>query len=147
MPTKLEEAVADLETKRDRLNTAIDALRGIIQDDAASAPPAPPERRRPGRPRKNAAAPDPKARAAKAPKKAALPKKRAPRGSKKPAAPKLEPRIEEYFAADTARESTALEIGQALGADHRAVRLSLGRMAKKNKATKLEGGLYRAYSG
>ena len=147
MPTKLEEAVADLETKRDRLNTAIDALRGIIQDDAASAPPAPPERRRPGRPRKNAAAPDPKARAAKAPKKADLPKKRAPRGSKKPAAPKLEPRIEEYFAADTARESTALEIGQALGADHRAVRLSLGRMAKKNKATKLEGGLYRAYSG
>ena len=147
MPTKLEEAVADLETKRDRLNTAIDTLRGIIQDDAAAAQAAAaPVRRRPGRPRKNAAAPEPKARAPRAAKKAVAPKKRAPRGSKKPAAPKLEPRIEEYFAADTARESTALEIGQALGADYRGVRLSLGRMAKKNKATKLADGRYRAYT-
>ena len=77
------------------------------------------------------------------------PARRKPAGREargKSAAPKLEPRIEEYFAADPARESTALEISTALGADDRGVRLSLGRMAKKNKATKLEGGRYRAYS-
>jgi hypothetical protein len=144
MPSKLDDAMAALAEERDRveatlgqLNAAIDALRDVVQASEA------PARRRPGRPRKNAAAP---ARKVGRPRNAAAPKARKARAAKKPAAPKLEPRIEEYFAADPARESTALEIGEALGADHRAVRLSLGRMAKKDKATKLEGGLYRAYS-
>ena len=145
MPSKLDDAMAALAEERDRveatlgqLNAAIDALRDVMQTSAA------PARRRPGRPRKNAAAPP--ARKVGRPRKVAGPKARKARAAKKPAAPKLEPRIEEYFAADPTRESTALEIGEALGADHRAVRLSLGRMAKKDKATKLEGGLYRAYS-
>jgi hypothetical protein len=144
MPSKFDDAMAALAAERDRvegelgrLNAAIDALRGVMETSAA------PARRRPGRPRKNAAAPAPRAGR---PRKAAVRKPRKARAAKKPAAPKLEPRIEEYFAADPTRESTALEIGEALGADHRAVRLSLGRMAKKDKATKLEGGLYRAYS-
>jgi hypothetical protein len=144
MQSKLDDAMAALAEERDRveatlgqLNAAIDALRDVVQASAA------PARRRPGRPRKNAAAP---ARKVGRPRKVAGPKARKARAAKKPAAPKLEPRIEEYFAADPTRESTALEIGEALGADHRAVRLSLGRMAKKDKATKLEGGLYRAYS-
>ena len=146
MSKKLDDAMAALVAERDQvaahlgqLNAAIDALGGVIRNTSGT-----PGRRRPGRPRKNAAAPAPAPKTRRGRK--AAPKKRAPRGSRKPAAPKLEPRIEEYFAADTARESTALEIGEALGADHRAVRLSLGRMAKKNKATKLADGRYRAYS-
>ena len=144
MQSKLDDAMAALAAERDRteaklgqLNAAIDALRDVMETSAA------PARRGPGRPRKNAAAP---ARKVGRPRKAAAPKARRARGAKKPAAPKLEPRIEEYFAADPARESTALEISTALGADDRGVRLSLGRMAKKNRATKLEGGRYRAYS-
>ena len=147
MPTKYEDALAALEAERGRvearlgqLNTAIDALRGVTQAAAESAPPA----RRPGRPRKTAAAP--KAAAATA-KKPAGRRGRKPRGAKKPAAPKLEPRIEEYFASNPSRQSTAQEIGLALGVDQRAVRLSLGRMAKKNKATRLDDGSYRAYAG
>ena len=143
MSKKLDDAMGALTAERDQvaaqlaqLNAAIDALGGVIRNASGT-----PGRRRPGRPRKNAALPAPAPKGRKA-----APKKRAPRGSRKPAAPKLEPRIEEYFAADPARESTALEIGEALGADHRAVRLSLGRMAKKNKATKLADGRYRAYS-
>jgi hypothetical protein len=144
MPSKLDDAMAALAAERDRvevklgqLNAAIDALRDVMQTSEA------PARRRPGRPRKNAAAP---ARKVGRPRKVAGPKARKARAAKKPAGPKLEPRIEEYFAADPARESTALEISAALGADDRGVRLSLGRMAKKNRATKLEGGRYRAYS-
>lgn len=144
MPNKLEDALAALEAERDQvdakrnqLNAAIEALRGVLNP--------PPARRRRGRPRKSAAGAAPSSNGRRG-RKAAAPKARRPRGTKKPAAPKLEPRIEEYFAADTSRESTALEISEALGADQRGVRLSLGRMAKKNKATKLEGGLYRAYT-
>ena len=144
MPSKLEDAMAALVAERDQaeaqvrqLNAAIDALGGVMQNTSP-----PPPRRRPGRPRKNAAAPAPKVRKARE----AAPKARAPRGPKKPAAPKLEARIEEHFAADPARESTALEVAEALGADHRAVRLSLGRMAKKGKATRLDDGGYRAAS-
>ena len=144
MPSKLDDAMATLAAERDRvgaklgqLNAAIDALRDVMETSAG------PARRGPGRPRKNAAAP---VRKVGRPRKAGAPKARRARGARKPAAPKLEPRIEEYFAADPARESTALEISTALGADDRGVRLSLGRMAKKNKATKLEGGRYRAYS-
>ncbi|MXY17913.1 MAG: hypothetical protein F4Y57_13205, partial [Acidobacteria bacterium] len=86
-----------------------------------------------------------------APKKPAARRGRKPRGAKaaakKPAAPKLEPRIEQYFASNPKRQSTAQEIGAALGVDQRAVRLSLGRMAKKNKASRMDDGSYRAYSG
>lgn len=156
MPTKYEDALAALEADRGRveaqlgqLNAAIDALRGITQAAAA------PVRRRPGRPRKSeaaaaAAAPAPAAPKRRGPKpgsKAGARRGRKPRGANKPAAPKLEPRIEEYFASNPSRQSTAQEIGDALGADQRAVRLSLGRMAKKNKATRLADGSYRAYGG
>ncbi len=164
MPSKYEDALSALEAERDGLqarvaevNAAIDALRAVTQ---AAAPAAPAKARRgpgrpPGRPRKAAvAAPTaPKRGAAKAAAKAAAKKPagrrgRKPRGAaKKPAGPKLEPRIEEYFASNPKRQSTAQEIGAALGVDQRAVRLSLGRMAKKNKATRLDDGSYRAYSG
>ena len=146
MPTKYDDALAALEAERgsvearlNQLNVAIDALRGIAQ----TAPAA----RRPGRPRKAAAAPAPAVRAAKPAKKPAGRRGRKPRGAKKPAAPKLEPRIEEYFASDPFRRSTAQEISAALRVDQRAVRLSLGRMAKKNKATRLDDGSYTAYAG
>ena len=158
MPSKYEDALSALGAERDGLqarlaevNAAIDALRAVTQ---AAAPAAPaPARRRPGRPRKAAAVAAPKRGAAKAAAKAAAKKPavrrgRRPRGAaKKPAAPKLEPRIEEYFASNPTRQSTAQEIGAALGVDQRAVRLSLGRMAKKNKATRMADGSYRAYSG
>ena len=102
---------------------------------AAAAPAAPKKAR--GRAAAKAAAKKPAGR-----------RGRKPRGAaKKPAGPKLEPRIEEYFASNPKRQSTAQEIGAALGVDQRAVRLSLGRMAKKNKATRLDDGSYRAYSG
>ena len=160
MPSKYQGALADLEADLGRaeaqvaeLKAAVDALRAVTQ---AAAPAAPAKARRgpgrpPGRPRKAAvAAPAaPKRRAAKAAaKKPAGRRGRKPRGAaKKPAGPKLEPRIEEYFASNPKRQSTAQEIGAALGVDQRAVRLSLGRMAKKNKATRLDDGSYRAYSG
>lgn len=161
MPSKYDDALSALGAERDGLqarlaevNAAIDALRAVAQ----AAAPAAPARRRPGRPRKAAAAAPaaPKRRgrpAAKPASKAAAKKPagrrgRKPRGAaKKPAAPKLEPRIEEYFASNPKRQSTAQEIGAALGVDQRAVRLSLGRMAKKNKATRMDNGSYRAYSG
>ena len=156
MPSKYEDALSALEAEREglqarvaELNAAIDALRAVAQAAAPAA--AAPARRRPGRPRKAAAAAPaaPKGRAAKAAaKKPAGRRGRKPRGAaKKPAAPKLEPRIEEYFASNPTRQSTAQEIGAALGVDQRAVRLSLGRMAKKNKATRLDDGSYRAYAG
>ena len=153
MPSKYEDALSALEAERDGLqarvaevNAAIEALRAVTQAAAPAA--AAPARRRPGRPRKAAPA-APKGRPAKAAaKKPAGRRGRKPRGAaKKPAAPKLEPRIEEYFASNPTRQSTAQEIGAALGVDQRAVRLSLGRMAKKNKATRLDDGSYRAYAG
>ena len=140
MPSKIEDALAALVAERDgldarlaQLNGAIDALRGVV---AAASP-----KRRRGRPPKAAAA------SAAAPKR----KTRKPRGAGKRAAskpnkPKLEPRIVEYLAADPARESSAAEISEALGADLRGVRLSLGRMAKKGRAAKLDDGRYRAAS-
>ena len=144
MQSKLDDAMAALAAERDRteaklgqLNAAIDALRDVMQTSAA------PARRRPGRPRKNAAAP---ARKVGRPRKAAGPKARKARAAKKPVSPPVWETVDANFAADPARESTALEISTALGADDRGVRLSLGRMAKKNRATKLEGGRYRAYS-
>ena len=160
MPSKYEDALSALGAERDGLqarlaevNAAIDALRAVAQAAAAPAP----ARRRPGRPRKAAvaaaaapAAPKRRGRAAAkaAAKKPAGRRGRKPRGAaKKPAAPKLEPRIEEYFASNPKRQSTAQDIGAALGVDQRAVRLSLGRMAKKNKATRMADGSYRAYSG
>ena len=157
MPSKYDDALSALGAERDGLqarlaevNAAIDALRAVAQ----AAAPAAPARRRPGRPRKAAAAapaaPKRRGRAAAkaAAKKPAGRRGRKPRGAaKKPAAPKLEPRIEEYFASNPKRQSTAQEIGAALGVDQRAVRLSLGRMAKKNKATRMDNGSYRAYSG
>lgn len=151
MSSKYNDALSALEAERDGLaarlagvNAAIDALRAVAPAEAAPAP----ARRRPGRPRKAAAAAAAPAKArGRAAKKPAGRRGRKPRGAKKPAAPKLEPRIEEYFAADPARQSTAQEIGAALGVDQRAVRLSLGRMAKKNKATRLDDGSYRAYAG
>ncbi len=160
MPSKYDDALSALGAERDGLqarlaevNAAIDALRAVTQ----AAAPAAPARRRPGRPRKAAAAapaapaaPKRRGRAAAkaAAKKPAGRRGRKPRGAaKKPAAPKLEPRIEEYFASNPKRQSTAQEIGAALGVDQRAVRLSLGRMAKKNKATRMDNGSYRAYSG
>lgn len=163
MPRKYQGALADLEAdlssaeadlssaeaKVAQLKAAIEAVRAVNQPAAPA-----PARRRPGRPRKAAAAAPAapkKARgrgAAKAAKKPNGRRGRRPRGAaKKPAAPKLEPRIEEYFASNPKRQSTAQEIGAALGADQRAVRLSLGRMAKKNKATRLDDGSYRAYAG
>ena len=155
MPSKYEDALSALEAEREglqarvaELNAAIDALRAVAQAAAPAA--AAPARRRPGRPRKAAAAAPaaPKGRAKAAAKKPAGRRGRKPRGAaKKPAAPKLEPRIEEYFASNPTRQSTAQEIGAALGVDQRAVRLSLGRMAKKNKATRLDDGSYRAYAG
>lgn len=192
MPSTLEKALADLESRRDKLNNAIETLRGIVQDEGAQAPAAAPPRRRPGRPRKNAAAAAPapkktrktgKVRKASAVKKPAAPKVRKTRakaetetetaapapapapaaekpaaekpaaaktdqasGAKKPQPQKLESRIEAYFAAAPRRYSTALEISQALGADDRGVRLSLGRMAKKKKVTRMADGRYRAWS-
>ena len=157
MPSKYEDALSALGAERDGLqarlaevNAAIDALRAVTQVAAAAAPA--PARRRPGRPRKAAAAAPPaapkKTRGRAAAKKPAGRRGRRPRGAaKKPATPKLEPRIEEYFASNPKRQSTAQEIGAALGADQRAVRLSLGRMAKKNKASRMDDGSYRAYSG
>lgn len=134
MPNKIDDAlkalVADrdqLDAQRDKLNAAIDALRGVV---SAASPKA-----RRGRP--------PKAAAAAAPPKRKTRKRRAA-GKRGPAKPKLEPRIVEYLAADAARESSAADISEALGADLRGVRLSLGRMAKKGQAVKLEDGRYRA---
>ena len=161
MPSKYQGALADLEADLSNAEAEVARLRAAIEAVRALDPPAAPAapaRRRPGRPRKTAAVAAPKRGAAKA---AAPPKRRGakaaakpagrrgrkPRGAKKPAGPKLEPRIEQYFASNPKRKSTAQEIGDALGADQRAVRLSLGRMAKKNKATRLDDGSYRAYAG
>ena len=77
----------------------------------------------------------------------AKPKKKTRRRRSKPKAkgPGLDSRIESVLTGNTTLTFTPDTIANKISVDVRVVRLALGRLVKKNKATKLKSGYYAVY--
>ena len=77
----------------------------------------------------------------------AKPKKktRRRRPKRKAKGPGLDSRIESVLTGNTTLTFTPDAIANKIGVDVRVVRLALGRLVKKNKATKLKSGDYAVY--
>jgi len=95
-----------------------------------------------GKPGKKKARPTPKEKKSKEPKQASAEQKRGAESSK----PGVEQRIENLLLADKGKVFTVPEIATALGLNAKGLPLALGRLAKKKRAEKTEGG-YRAFGG
>jgi len=87
-------------------------------------------------------------------KKRGRPKSKVSRAPKQPEAPAtgpskpgLEQRIETLLVSDKGKSFTLAEIAAALGIKTHGLALALGRMEKKDKATKTTAGGYRAFGG